>query len=229
MRVIDQDGNQLGILPTQEALGLAQEAGLNLVEVNAKTQPPVCKILDYGKFKYENAKRERESKKTRKTQELKEVKFRPKTHDHDFEFKTNHVRRFLEDGNKVKLLIQFRGREVTHPETGRAVIDRVVREVADIAAVNTMAQMEGNRMSMILAPKPQKGGSGGSGGGSGSSGGGGSRPANTSDTEQSDGADAKSDGDPSSNSESKADMDAGGDKSAGAGEKAPETASAKSD
>ena len=159
VRVIDQDGNQLGILPTQEALQLAQDAGLNLVEVNAKTAPPVCKILDYGKFKYENAKRERESKKTRKTQELKEVKFRPKTHDHDFEFKTNHVRRFLEEGNKVKLLIQFRGREVTHPETGRSVIDRVCKEVADIAAVNTMAQMEGNRMSMILAPKPAKGGS----------------------------------------------------------------------
>lgn len=143
-------------MATRDALQLASEAGLELVEVNAKASPPVCKILDYGKFKYENAKREREAKKNKKSQELKEVKFRPKTHDHDFDFKTKHVRRFLEEGNKVRLLIQFRGREVTHPETGRAQLEKVCKEVADIATVIQIAQMEGNRMSMILSPRPNR-------------------------------------------------------------------------
>lgn len=143
-------------MATRDALQLAHEAGLELVEVNAKSSPPVCKILDYGKFKYENAKRERETKKNKKSQELKEVKFRPKTHDHDFGFKVKHVRRFLEEGNKVRLLIQFRGREVTHPETGRAQLEKVCKEVADLATVLQIAQMEGNRMSMILSPRPNR-------------------------------------------------------------------------
>jgi len=134
----------------------AEEQGLQLVEVNPKTNPPVCKIMDYGKFKYETAKRERETKKHKKGQELKEVKFRPKTHDHDFDFKVKHARRFLEDNNKVRLLVQFRGREITHPETGRDVLNRVVKEVVDLATVVQMANMEGNRMSMILAPKPRR-------------------------------------------------------------------------
>jgi translation initiation factor IF-3 len=132
----------------------AEEQSLQLVEVNPKTNPPVCKIMDYGKFKYETAKRERDTKKTRKSQELKEVKFRPKTHDHDFDFKVKHARRFLEDNNKVRLLVQFRGREITHPETGRDVLNRVVKAVVDLATVIQMPNMEGNRMSMILAPKP---------------------------------------------------------------------------
>lgn len=138
---------------TGEAVGRAQDAGLNLVEVNAKESPPVCKIMDYGKFKYENSKRERETKRTRKVQETKEVKFRPKTHDHDFDFKVAHARRFLEDGDKVRLLVQFRGREMVHPETGKDVLDRVCRAVADLATVNQMSHMEGNRMYMVLAPK----------------------------------------------------------------------------
>jgi translation initiation factor IF-3 len=154
--VIDADGSQLGILPTQDAMRRADELGLQLVEVNPKTNPPVCKIMDYGKFKYETAKRERETKKNKKGQELKEVKFRPKTHDHDFDFKVKHARRFLEDNNKVRLLVQFRGREITHPETGRDVLNRVVKEVVDLATVVQMANMEGNRMSMILAPKPRR-------------------------------------------------------------------------
>src|SRR5690606_23978262 len=108
--------------------------------------------------KYETAKRERETKKHKKGQELKEVKFRPKTHDHDFDFKVKHARRFLEDNNKVRLLVQFRGREITHPETGRDVLNRVVKEVVDLATVVQMANMEGNRMSMILAPKPRRDG-----------------------------------------------------------------------
>ena len=153
VRVIDGEGALLGVMPTHEALSRAQDAGLNLVEVNAKESPPVCKIMDYGKFKYETAKRERETKRTRKVQETKEVKFRPKTHDHDFDFKVAHARRFLEDGDKVRLLVQFRGREMVHPETGRDVLERVCRAVADLASVNQMSHMEGNRMYMVLAPK----------------------------------------------------------------------------
>jgi translation initiation factor IF-3 len=156
--VIDADGSQLGIMQTQDAMRRAEEQSLQLVEVNQKANPPVCKIMDYGKFKYETAKRERETKKTRKSQELKEVKFRPKTHDHDFDFKVKHARRFLEDNNKVRLLVQFRGREITHPETGRDVLNRVVKAVVDLATVIQMPNMEGNRMSMILAPKPRRDG-----------------------------------------------------------------------
>jgi translation initiation factor IF-3 len=141
-------------MSTHDALDLAAEAGLQLVEVNPKANPPVCKIMDYGKFKYETSKRDREAKKHQKTFELKEVKFRPKTHGHDFDFKVRHVRRFLTDGDKVKLVIQFRGREVTHPETGRAILDRVCKDVADLATVVQMASMEGNRMNMVIAPKP---------------------------------------------------------------------------
>lgn len=141
-------------MPTHEAMDLAATAGLQLVEVNPKANPPVCKIMDYGKYKYETAKRERETKKNQKTLELKEVKFRPKTHGHDFDFKLRHVRRFLDEGDKVKLVVQFRGREVIHPETGRDIIDRVCKGVTDMAIVIQPAQMEGNRMNLVLAPKP---------------------------------------------------------------------------
>ena len=156
MRVIDDKGEQLGIMTTQEAMNRADEAGLQLVEVNPKTVPPVCKIMDYGKFKYETAKRDREAKKHQKTTELKEVKFRPKTHDHDFGFKTRHIRRFVEEGDKVKLVVQFRGREITHPETGRNILERIIRELADVTIILQMAQMEGNRMNMVLGPKPKR-------------------------------------------------------------------------
>jgi translation initiation factor IF-3 len=145
-------------MSTQDAMELAATAGLQLVEVNPKANPPVCKIMDYGKFKYESAKREREAKKNQKTSELKEVKFRPKTHEHDFDFKLRHIRRFLSEGDKVRLVVQFRGREITHPETGRAILDRVCKGVADLATVAQMAQLEGNRLNMVLAPKPQRGG-----------------------------------------------------------------------
>lgn len=154
MRVIDDKGEMLGVMSTQEAMARADELGLQLVEVNPKTVPPVCKIMDYGKFKYETSKRDREAKKHQKTTELKEVKFRPKTHDHDFEFKTRHIRRFIEEGDKVKLVVQFRGREITHPETGRAILEKVIRELSDVTVILQMAQMEGNRMNMVLAPKP---------------------------------------------------------------------------
>ena len=147
-------------MPTTDAMDLAATVGLQLVEVNPKANPPVCKIMDYGKFKYETAKREREARKHQKTQELKEVKFRPKTHGHDFDFKLNHIRRFLGEGDKVKLVVQFRGREVTHPETGRAILDRVCAGAADLATVIQVASMEGNRMNMVLAPKVRRDGGG---------------------------------------------------------------------
>ena len=143
-------------MTTQDAMELAATAGLQLVEVNPKANPPVCKIMDYGKFKYETAKREREAKKNQKTFEVKEVKFRPKTHEHDFDFKLRHIRRFLGEGDKVRLVVQFRGREITHPETGRAILDRVCKGVVDLATVAQMAQLEGNRLNMVLAPKPNR-------------------------------------------------------------------------
>jgi translation initiation factor IF-3 len=160
VRVIDDKGEQLGVLGIYEALDRAEDANLQLVEVNPKANPPVCKIMDYGRFKYETAKREREAKKHQKTLDLKEVKFRPKTHAHDFDFKVRHVRRFLEEGDKVKLVVQFRGREIVHPETGRSVLERVCKTVADIATVVQIASMEGNRLNMMLAPKAKKGGGG---------------------------------------------------------------------
>ncbi|MCB9713499.1 MAG: translation initiation factor IF-3 [Myxococcales bacterium] len=156
VRVIDHEGAQRGIMPTSDAMDIAQAAGLQLVEVNPKANPPVCKIMDYGKYKYETSKREREAKKHQKTLELKEVKFRPKTHGHDFDFKVRHVRRFLEDGDKVKLVVQFRGREVIHPETGKDILDRVCKNVADLATIVQMTSMEGNRMNMVLGPKAGK-------------------------------------------------------------------------
>jgi translation initiation factor IF-3 len=144
-------------MSTQDAMARAEEQNLELVEVNQKAQPPVCKILDYGKFKYETAKRERDSKRGKKPQEMKEVKFRPKTGIHDFDFKIKHARRFLEEGNKVRLLVQFRGREIVHPETGRAVLERVCKVTADLATIVQLAKMEGNRMSMIIGPKARQG------------------------------------------------------------------------
>ena len=158
----------MGIVSTQDAIARAKEQGLQLVEVNSKSNPPVCKILDYGKFKYETAKREREGKKGKKPQEMKEVKFRPKIGAHDFNFKLKHARRFLTEGNKVRLLVQFRGREVVHPETGRAVLDRVCKDTEDLAMVVQIPKMEGNRMAMIIGPRPGRGGGGGGGGGGGS-------------------------------------------------------------
>jgi translation initiation factor IF-3 len=153
VRVIDHLGEQRGVMLTLDALKLAEDAGLELVEVNPKANPPVCKIMDYGKFKYESAKREREAKKHQKLLEVKEVKFRPKTHEHDYDFKVRHIRRFLEEGDKVRLLVQFRGREIVHPETGQAILERVIRDVADLAAVSQVPSMEGNRINMVLAPK----------------------------------------------------------------------------
>jgi translation initiation factor IF-3 len=153
VRVIGADGAQVGVIPTQEALRLADEAGLELVEVNPRAAPPVCKIMDFGKFKYETSKKEKASRKHQSTIVLKEIKLRPKTDDHDFDFKVKHIRSFLAEGNKCKLVIVFRGREIVHPETGQAMLDKVVKAVNDIAMVEQRSMMEGRRMVMIIGPR----------------------------------------------------------------------------
>lgn len=164
--MIGADGKQLGVLATDEAKRIAREADLDLVEVNPKARPPVCKIMDFGKFKYEEKKRANEARKRQAQIALKEIKLRPKTDDHDIAFKVKHVRRFLEEGNKVKLTVRFRGREITHPETARRQIDIIVSEVEDIAQVETHPRMEGRTMTAILAPR-KKEASRSSGGGGG--------------------------------------------------------------
>lgn len=145
---------QLGVLPTHEALRLAEERGLDLVEISPRAFPPVCRIMDYGKYKYEEAKKKQQARKRASTVETKEIKFRPKTEEHDMAFKVKHVRRFLEEGNKVRLAVVFRGREITHPQTGMAVLNRVVDMCNDIATVEATPNMEGRRMIMVIAPKP---------------------------------------------------------------------------
>jgi translation initiation factor IF-3 len=153
VRVIGADGSQLGILEVDVALSMAQDLGLDLVEVAAAARPPVVRIMDYGKFKFEQAKQARLAKKKQHVIHLKEVKYRPGIDDHDFDTKTRHARKFLEDGNKVKVTLMFRGRQIAHPELGRAVVDRVSQELADLAKVESAPTMEGKSMTMILAPK----------------------------------------------------------------------------
>jgi len=141
-------------MPTHEALRLAEEKGLDLVEISPRAFPPVCRIMDYGKYKYEEAKKKQQARKRASTVETKEIKFRPKTEEHDMAFKVKHVRRFLEGGNKVRLAVVFRGREITHPQTGMAVLNKVVDLCSDIAVVEATPNMEGRRMIMVIAPKP---------------------------------------------------------------------------
>src|SRR6185369_14412691 len=153
VRVIAEE-EQLGVMPTHEALRLAEEKGLDLVEISPRAFPPVCRIMDYGKYKYEEAKKKQQARKRASTVETKEIKFRPKTEEHDMAFKVKHVRRFLEGGNKVRLAVVFRGREITHPKTGMAVLNRVVDMCQDIATVEATPNMEGRRMIMVISPKP---------------------------------------------------------------------------
>jgi len=151
--VIDQAGEKLGVMPTDVALKRAEEAGLDLVEVAPDSRPPVCKILDYGKFKYLQKKRQSEAKKHHTTQELKEVKLRPKTDEHDYDFKLKHARRFLEAGDKVKVTVMFRGREVIHKDIAIKRLERIAKAVEDVAKVETPPRMEARTMHMILAPE----------------------------------------------------------------------------
>jgi translation initiation factor IF-3 len=155
VRVVAEDGSNLGILATDEALRRAQEVGLDLVEVNPKAAPPVCKILDFGKFKYEEKKKQREAKRKQTVVEVKEVKIRPKTDDHDLMVKVRAARKFLESGNKVKVTCRFRGREITHPERAQMQFEAFLSEVDDLANVEQTPLMEGKNMALVLAPKPQ--------------------------------------------------------------------------
>lgn len=143
----------MGILPVDEALSMAEEQGLDLVEVAANARPPVVKIMDYGKFKFEEKKAARAAKKKQHVIQVKEVKYRPGISDHDFEFKTRHARRFLSEGNKVKLTMMFRGRQQAHPELGEEVLDRVVEALSDVGKPESSPKHEGRTMTMVVAPK----------------------------------------------------------------------------
>lgn len=153
VRVIGADGSQLGIMEVDRALALAEESGLDLVEVAATARPPVVRVMDYGKFKFEQAKQARVAKKKQHVIELKEVKFRPGIEEHDFDTKVRHARRFLGEGNKVKVTLMFRGRQIAHPELGFAVVQRVSEQLAEAAKIESPAKMEGKSLTMILAPK----------------------------------------------------------------------------
>lgn len=155
MRVIGANQEMLGVLPTHEALRLAREADLDLVEVNPKGVPPVCKIMDFGKFKYEEKKKENEARKRQLHVDLKEVKLRPKTDDHDLEVKVKHIRRFLEEGNKVKVTCRFRGREITHPETAEVQLVHFIESTKDIAIIEQTPRMEAKTMTILLSPKAE--------------------------------------------------------------------------
>jgi translation initiation factor IF-3 len=152
VRVIDPEGEQVGIVPIERALELAEELGLDLVEVAPMARPPVCRIMDYGKFKYEEQRKAREARKKQHQIQIKEVKMRPGIEDHDFDFKTRHARRFLEEGNKVKVTMMFRGRQMAHPEIGREVLDKVLKELSDISKVEMHPTMEARAMTMVLSP-----------------------------------------------------------------------------
>jgi len=151
--VVDQTGKQLGVLNTHEARRLAEEAGLDLVEVAPTARPPVCRIMDFGKYKYEQAKKAKESRKKQHTVDLKEMRYRPKIEEHDFDFKTRHVKQFLEEGNKVRCFVLFRGRERAHTEFGARVLERVAEVLKDVAQVESPPLLEGKSMNMLLAPK----------------------------------------------------------------------------
>src|SRR2546425_14564 len=153
VRVTAPDGEQLGVLSIEEALAAALERGLDLVEVAPLARPPVAKIMDYGKFKFEQAKAARAAKKKQHVIHLKEVKFRPGIDDHDFAFKTRHAREFITDGNKVKVTMMYRGRQMAHLDLGRGVLDRVANELKDVAKIEQEPKLEGRNMSMVLAPK----------------------------------------------------------------------------
>ena len=151
--MVDEEGEQIGILSLDDALRAAVERGLDLVEVSPNAVPPVCRIMDYGKYKYQASKRAAEAKKKTARVDIKEIKLRPKTEAHDYQFKVRNGRRFLEGGNKVKVTVMFRGREVTHPEFGVKIMEQVTKDLEDIATVESTPRMAGRFMTMVLAPK----------------------------------------------------------------------------
>lgn len=156
VRVIDADGNQLGVMATRDALAAAETAGLDLVEIAATANPPVCRIMDYGKFKYQASKKAKDAKKKQTVIQVKEMKLRGKTEEHDFQFKVRNIKRFLSEGNKVKVTIIFKGREITHTDLGMGMLKRVAEELKDVATIEAPPKLEGRNMSMLVAPLQQK-------------------------------------------------------------------------
>lgn len=155
VRVIDEEGEQLGIMSPEDAYKEAQERGLDLVEVAPKAEPPVCRLIDYGKYRYQQSKRQKEARKHQHTITVKEIKYRPKIDEHDFDFKTKHVREFLQEGNKVKITIMFRGREMAHPEFGKKILERVIEDTEDLIQDDhdlNRVRLEGRTMSLVLSP-----------------------------------------------------------------------------
>ncbi|MEM1021043.1 MAG: translation initiation factor IF-3 [Pseudomonadota bacterium] len=153
VRLIDETGDNIGVLRTEDARVKAKEAGLDLVEVSPNADPPVCKILDYGKFKYEAQKKANANRKKQKTQDIKEIKMRPGIDTHDYDVKMRSIHRFIDDGDKVKITLRFRGRELAHQELGMDVLHRVQEDVNDVAKVEAMPKMEGRQMIMVIAPR----------------------------------------------------------------------------
>ncbi|NMC48107.1 MAG: translation initiation factor IF-3 [Desulfovibrio sp.] len=156
VRVIADDGQQVGIIPTSEALRMAQERGLDLVEVAPGAEPPVCRIMDFGKFKYQQQKKQQEARKKQTVIQLKEIKVRPKTDEHDYQTKLKHIRRFLDAGDRCKVTVFFRGREIVHKDRGLTILSRIVEDLGELAKMEKEPKSEGRTMTMLLAPQPKK-------------------------------------------------------------------------
>ncbi|MBK1651877.1 translation initiation factor IF-3 [Halorhodospira halochloris] len=156
VRLISSEGEQVGVVATEEALAQAEEEGLDLVEIDGNAEPPVCRAMDYGKFKFEQSKKQQAARKKQKQIQVKEVKLRPGTDEGDFQVKLRNLRRFLEDGDKAKVTIRFRGREMAHQELGKRLLDRVEQELEDIAVVDQRPRMEGRLMVMMMSPRKGK-------------------------------------------------------------------------
>ncbi len=155
VRVVSAEGEQLGILPIAQALELARQRDMDLVEVAGEAVPPVCRIMDFGKYKYLQARRQKDARKKQTVIQVKEVKLGPKTDTHDFDFKAKHVRRFIEEGNKAKVTVRFKGREMAHTDLGWKMLNRMVDIMSDVAVIENHPRMEGRMLSMILSPKPR--------------------------------------------------------------------------
>ncbi|MDD3759204.1 MAG: translation initiation factor IF-3 [Acidithiobacillus sp.] len=153
VRLIGDDGEQLGIVPLHEALAAAEEADLDLVEIAPQAVPPVCRVMDYGKFRFQESKRQHEARKKQKQSQVKEIKFRPRTDDADYQIKLRNIIRFLEDGDRAKVTLRFRGREMSHPELGMELLNRVEADLQEMGVVEQRPRMEGRQMVMVIAPK----------------------------------------------------------------------------
>ncbi|MDY7033209.1 MAG: translation initiation factor IF-3 [Thermodesulfobacteriota bacterium] len=154
VRVVNSEGKQLGIMPLKEAIRIAKEEDSDLVEVAPHSKPPVCKIMDFGKYKYQQSRKAHEAKKSQTVIQVKEVKIRPKTEEHDLQYKVRNIRRFLGDGNKAKVCVIFKGREIAHKEMGTQMLEKVVKEIEDVGIIEQKPKFEGRNMTMIIAPKP---------------------------------------------------------------------------